>query len=67
MIIANEIFVDVDFYEHYCRPGYYALIISMAGVTGSDTPLGHTPEGGACSRLVILFHWSQARIINKNV
>lgn len=42
------------------RPGHYAIIISMAGIPGSDLPLGHTPEGGACSRLVILFHWSQA-------
>ena len=51
----------------FCRPGYYALIISMAGVPGSDLPLGHTPEGGACSRLVILFHWSQASIIKRNI
>ena len=42
------------------RPGHFAIIIPMAGVPGADLPLGHTPGGGACSRLVILFHWSQA-------
>ena len=51
--------LDLPWKMTFSRPGHYAIIISMAGIPGSDLPLGHTPEGGACSRLVILFHWSQ--------